>query len=157
MERAFFTIGYEGASLAEFIEALNRAGVRALLDIRLIPWSRKPGFVQATMARALEDNGIAYRHFEALGNPQKRVARAAEDPRDYQDMYNAHLATQAAQIALKDVAQITRTQKACLLCFERDPNQCHRLLTAQALSALTGQQATHLFTEKEAPLFKALS
>ena len=39
-----FTIGYEGATQAELIAALQKAGIQRLIDVRAVPLSRKPGF-----------------------------------------------------------------------------------------------------------------
>ncbi len=39
-----FTIGYEKATVAEFLAALQQAGVERLIDVRALPLSRRPGF-----------------------------------------------------------------------------------------------------------------
>ena len=36
-EVRIFTIGYEGATMAEFLAALQRAGVRRVIDVRAAP------------------------------------------------------------------------------------------------------------------------
>ena len=38
-----FTIGYEGATMTEFIAALKKAGVRQVIDVRAVASSRRPG------------------------------------------------------------------------------------------------------------------
>ena len=39
-----YTLGYEGLDVAAFIACLKRAAVRQVVDVREIPFSRKPGF-----------------------------------------------------------------------------------------------------------------
>lgn len=148
MHPTLYTIGYEGATPEEFLAALKKAGVEVLLDIRAIAWSRKPGFSKDALRRLMEGSGIQYVHLEALGNPQKRAGRPEDDTRSYEDMYNAHLDTPGAQAALVKAAEIAKQSPACLLCFERDPRECHRSLTAPRLAALTGQRIENLFPQK---------
>lgn len=38
------TIGYEGRKIDEFIERLKEFNISRLIDVREIPFSRKPGF-----------------------------------------------------------------------------------------------------------------
>ena len=47
-----FTIGYEGATVAEFLAALKEAGVERVIDVRALPLSRRPGFSKIAAARA---------------------------------------------------------------------------------------------------------
>ena len=53
-----FTIGYEGATQAELIAALQAAGVQLLADIRAVPLSRRPGFSKNILAAGLREAGI---------------------------------------------------------------------------------------------------
>lgn len=65
-----FTIGYEGATIESFLAALERAGVRRVIDVRQLPLSRRPGFSKAPLAAALKERGIGYVHLKALGTPK---------------------------------------------------------------------------------------
>jgi uncharacterized protein (DUF488 family) len=53
-----FTIGYEGATVAEFLAALQKAGVERVIDIRAVPNSRRPGFSKTPLRNALAEAGI---------------------------------------------------------------------------------------------------
>jgi uncharacterized protein (DUF488 family) len=57
-----FTIGYQGATQAEVIATLKRAGVDLLADIRAVPLSRRPGFSKNVLANGLLEAGIDYLH-----------------------------------------------------------------------------------------------
>jgi uncharacterized protein (DUF488 family) len=61
------TIGYEGASVADFLDALHRAKVDLLVDVRAVAMSRRPGFAKTALAANLRDAGIDYLHLRQLG------------------------------------------------------------------------------------------
>jgi len=61
-------------------------------------------------------------------------------------IFAAHMQGAEAQADLARAAAIAREAPACLLCFERDPAQCHRSIVAGMLSIPTVHltpQATH--------------
>ena len=74
-----FTIGYEATTMAEFLAALNEAGVERVIDVRALPLSRRPGFSKSPLRAALAEAGIDYVHLKALGTPAdgRSAARAA--------------------------------------------------------------------------------
>src|SRR5215213_5559790 len=71
-----FTIGYEGATVPEFLAALKDAGVERVIDVRALPLSRRPGFSKSPLRAALEEAGIEYVHLKALGTPADGRAAA---------------------------------------------------------------------------------
>ena len=76
-----FTIGYEGATVSEFIAALQQAGVTRVIDVRAIANSRRPGFSKTPLRNALAEADIDYVHLRALGTPAdgRAAARAGRD------------------------------------------------------------------------------
>ena len=137
------TIGYEGASLEELITTLKAEEITLLLDVRELPISRKPGFAKAALRDALSKAGIAYRHERALGSPRDVRHRLREDgdvARYWKD-FHAHLATQHA---LLDELASTLTGRVTLMCYERDPRECHRSAVVAALAKRVGLEFTHL-------------
>lgn len=64
--KALYTIGYEGATLEDFLSTLRRTGITLLLDIREIPLSRRKGFSKPTLKQAVEVLTIEYRHENVL-------------------------------------------------------------------------------------------
>lgn len=124
------TIGYQGADPARFVATLRSAGVRTLVDVRAVPWSRRPEFTRQSLADAMAAAGLGYRHMGVLGNPEQG-RQAARSGRSYREIYEAHLDTPAAREALAELA--AQAEGACLMCMERDPAQCHRSLLAERL------------------------
>lgn len=142
-----FTIGYEGASLAEFLRRLQAAGVNVLVDVRELPLSRRRGFSKSQLARQLERHGIQYVHKRELGAPReiRHELRETGDYKTYFERFNAYLRTQRE--ALERVVDEC-VGAVVLMCFERDPKECHRSAVARELAKLADVQPVHLDVEE---------
>jgi uncharacterized protein (DUF488 family) len=126
-----FTIGYEGAALADVVATLKSAGVKQLADIRAVPRSRKPGFSKNVLAAGLEEAGIAYRHFQELGTPDEgRAAVRSGKPEKMHRIFEKHMQGEEQKAALKDLIAWSKRAPTALLCFEREPAHCHRRIVA---------------------------
>src|SRR5262245_57040839 len=67
----FFTIGYTGRKLEEITNALLKADIRCLVDIRQFPVSMyRPELSKNNLKQHLENYGIQYLHFPDLGVPR---------------------------------------------------------------------------------------
>lgn len=139
MGRTIATIGYEGVTLAEFIDALERARIATLIDVREVALSRKKGFSKSHLSAALEARGIRYVHLRALGDPKDgRLAARAGNYAHFRKIFGAHMRTAPARDALATAARLVTGSSSCLMCFEADPAQCHRTIVANALATATG-------------------
>jgi uncharacterized protein (DUF488 family) len=128
-----FTIGYEGATMAEFLDALKAAGVQQVADIRAIAASRRPGFAKTSLAANLKDAGIGYRHLRALGTPKPgRDAAKKGDRATLERVYAEQLELPEAQAEAAMLKAWVDELPTALLCFERDPAMCHRSLLIAA-------------------------
>jgi len=135
---AVFTIGYEGAAVDDVIATLKAAGVTQLADIRAVPRSRKPGFSKNILAARLEEKGIAYRHFRALGTPDEgRAAVRAGKPEKMRRIFEKHMQEREPKSALKDLIAWAEQAPTALLCFEREPAHCHRRIVAGKMRGFT--------------------
>ena len=123
-----FTIGYEQAKPAAVLRELKRAKVKLVVDTRAVAASRRPGFSKRALAAGLDEAGIAYLHLQKLGTPAAgRQAARAGDFDTLWRIYDKHIKGAAAQAELAElIALIKAGQRVCLLCYERDPNECHR-------------------------------
>jgi uncharacterized protein (DUF488 family) len=137
------TIGYERVSLTGMLDTLTAAGVTLLLDVRELPVSRRKGFSKSSLSQALAKLGIGYEHARALGSPRDirhRLRRDGDLERYFVD-FRKYLKTQ--NTLLDDLA---RRLSGCvaLLCFEREPAECHRSVVAAALASRTRLRVEHL-------------
>ena len=133
-----FTIGYESATVGEFLGALKEAGVERLIDVRAVPNSRRPGFSKTPLRNALAEEGIEYVHLRALGTPAEgRAAARAGRHEDLKRIYAGQLELPEAIAESAQMLDLAHEKPSALLCYERDPAGCHRtlLLTAVAPDA----------------------
>jgi uncharacterized protein (DUF488 family) len=130
-----FTIGYEGATVAEFLAALQKAGVERVIDIRAEPNSRRPGFSKTPLRNALAEAGIDYVHLRALGTPADgRAAARAGRKDELKRIYAGQLELPEAIAESGKMLDLSREKPSALLCYERDPAACHRTLLLEAVA-----------------------
>jgi uncharacterized protein (DUF488 family) len=131
-----FTIGYEQATQAAVVAALRQAGVEVLADIRYLPLSRRPGFSKNSLKAAVEEAGIAYRHFRQLGTPAEgRAAARRGDHAELARIYSGQLELPEAMAQMAELRALAEEKRVCLLCYERAALGCHRSLLAEELLA----------------------
>lgn len=133
--RRIFTIGYEQTTVAELIAALQAAGVERVVDVRALPLSRRPGFSKSALAGALMEAGIAYEHLKALGTPKEgRDAAKRGDRETLRQVYAGQLKLPEAQAAAAVLLDRIGEGRTALLCYEREPADCHRTLLIAAIA-----------------------
>ncbi|MCO8312015.1 DUF488 domain-containing protein [Pseudomonas mandelii] len=157
---AIYTAGYEGLTIEAFIARLKQAQIDKVLDVREYPLSRKKGFSKKAFAEYLAIAGISYEHSPPLGCPKPIRNRYKEDGDwcVYSRDFRTYIRTQDA--VLDKLVSSTAGQRICMVCYEADPNFCHRSLIAEAAQELDGSLiAKHLPVkiEKFADLFHAVA
>jgi uncharacterized protein (DUF488 family) len=139
-----FTIGYEGTTVGEFIEALKKAGVERVIDVRALPLSRRPGFSKSPLRAALEESGIEYVHLKALGTPADgRAAARAGRHADLERIYFGQLELPEAIAQSAQMLDLATEKPSALLCMEREPAHCHRTLLLNAVAR--DAEVVHLY------------
>ena len=149
--RKLFTIGYEGATVPSFLEALSKAEVELLVDVRAVASSRRPGFAKTALAANLGTIGVDYLHLRGLGTPADgRAAARAGRHEEMRKIFLEHMQDDVAQDELARLAEIVRGERAvCLLCFEADPAHCQRRYVVEALAPIVPFEVVHLFARDE--------
>ena len=138
MSVTIYTIGHSTRSIDDFVALLQREHIRALVDVRAFPMSRRyPHFNQDALAMALTAQDIAYSHAAALGGrrrPRSDSPNGAwrnESFRAYAD----HMGTAAFRQAISDLIASAERVRTTVMCAEAVPWKCHRSLIADALVA----------------------
>ena len=167
-----FTIGYEGLVQTQLLDLLTSSGIEMLRDCRRArlvsnkrilwvrahrhldpqlqrllagPMSRKAGFSKGVLGASLEAHGIRYLHDRRLGTPKPgRVAARHGRTADMARIFDSHMKGVAPREGLSDAVGLARTNRICLLCFEREAHACHRSILAGMIRAETGQTIRHL-------------
>jgi len=140
-----FTIGYEGRSVADFVARVVAARVETIVDVRTTPLSRKPGFSKKALGVALAEVGVEYIHDRRLGNPKdnRRGFSAPATRPAAHARYRAHL-NNGSRPGFDLLAEMSKTTRCALLCFEANHAECHRSLIASQLEAEFGLAVVHL-------------
>lgn len=128
-----FTIGYEGLNVGTFMSLLADYGIDVLVDVRELPLSRKPGFSKKALEALLNSSNCQYIHMPDLGCPKLIRDRYRKDGNwsDYIKSFMEYLATQEASIAT--LSALAKNMNCALMCYEADPNFCHRSMVANAV------------------------
>jgi uncharacterized protein (DUF488 family) len=139
-----FTIGYEGTTVPEFTAALQKAGVKRVIDVRALPLSRRPGFSKSALRAALAEAGIEYVHLKALGTPAEgRAAARAGRNAELERIYAGQLELPEAMAQSAQMLQLASEEPSALLCMEREPAHCHRTLLLNAVAPRA--EVVHLY------------
>ncbi|MCH8615458.1 DUF488 domain-containing protein [Sphingomonas sp. SM33] len=139
-----FTIGYENATVGDFLAALQQAGVQRVIDVRAVPNSRRPGFSKTPLRNALAEAGIDYVHLRALGTPADgRAAARAGRHAELERIYAGQLELPEAIAQGAQMLDLAQDKPSALLCYERDPAGCHRTLLIDAIAS--DAEVSHLY------------
>ncbi|MDH4985710.1 DUF488 domain-containing protein [Aminobacter anthyllidis] len=145
--KSVFTIGYEGTDIGRFLRTLQIVGVEAVADVRAVPLSRKKGFSKNALKTSLEEVGIKYLPLSTLGDPKPgREAAKAGDFATFRQIYSAHVDRPESMSVVAELAKTAERAKVCLLCFERDPKTCHRLIVGERMASY-GYTMSHLYAD----------
>ena len=144
--KRLFTIGYEQTPAKAVLDELQRAGVKLLVDVRAVAASRRPGFSKSQLAAGLDARGISYLHLRGLGTPKEgRIAARNGDMKALTKIYGAHLKTPQARTEMDELASLVlKAGPVCILCYERDHNQCHRKYIAEIIEVRDGVKIDNL-------------
>jgi uncharacterized protein (DUF488 family) len=153
------TVGVYGFTVEEFLDTLNEADVRLLLDVRQRRGVRGPQYAWANAKRvqaALAGAGIGYRHQPELApTSELRQLQYREDHRlgvgkrsrtelapEYSERYIREILDRVDLGELVD--ELPDEGAGALFCVERDPEACHRSLIAERIAAEYGAVVSHL-------------
>ena len=149
-----FTIGHGNLQMEPFTEILRDNKVRWVADVRSSPVSRMfPWFNKNELALALEEAGIRYLFLGSKlgGKPREGEAdvewvQGKLNPALVSTLSRTRRWTEGiAYLAGVVVSMDEEGETGCLLCSEKDPNNCHRsLVSFQVEKAVPGLSVLHL-------------
>jgi uncharacterized protein (DUF488 family) len=141
-----FTIGHSTRSLADFTALLAAARIECVVDVRRFPRSRRhPHFNAESLAQALPDGAIEYRHVEALGGRRGGGAAGAHTLWREETFRNfaAYAETAEFRAALAALLALASERRVAIMCAEAVWWRCHRRIIADyALAA--GAEVAHI-------------
>ena len=132
------TIGHSNHPLERFLGLLKSGGVKLLVDVRSMPYSRRfPQFGRERLTKSLAEAGIGYLwEGEALGGKPGQGGG-----------YNELAARPAFKSALDRVIERGQDTTLCLMCAEKEPLDCHRTVLVSRRLAERGVTIEHLLAD----------
>lgn len=146
------TVGHGTLAQDDLAGLLRDAGVKALVDIRIGPGSRRnPHLGRAELERWLPEAGVAYRWEQRLGGFRRLPEDAPDSPPTDRALrntsfraYAAHMRTPEFVTALADVLAGAAVRRTAVMCSETLWWRCHRRLVADRAVLLDGVPVRHL-------------
>ena len=144
MKLVIHTIGHSNHTIESFIDLLRRHGIALVVDVRSQPYSRwTHQFNRETLARDLQDAGIAYRFMgDALGG--RPADPALYDPDQERPDYQRVEQMPAYQAGIDQLLDLAGTEQVAVMCSEGDHRRCHRHLLITQTLLVRGVQVLHI-------------
>jgi uncharacterized protein (DUF488 family) len=142
-----FTIGFTKKSAEQFFTALQTAGVKCVVDVRLNNISQLAGFAKKDDLRFFLKSigGIEYVHLPELAPTQTMLDAYRKQHGDW-SVYEEQFLDLMASRHIEDKVPREIVNEGCLLCSEDKPHHCHRRLVAEYLGRhWHGVEIKHLF------------
>jgi uncharacterized protein (DUF488 family) len=142
-----FTIGYSKHSLESFLATIQKYKINAIVDVRSIPFSKfKPEFNKDTLNNYLKSNNIEY---VFLGN---ECGARFDDPSCYRNGktdYKLIANHKKFQDGLHRIQEGSKKYKIAIMCAEKDPINCHRMILICRNLKDTGIKIFHVLDTDE--------
>lgn len=142
-EITVYTLGHSTHPLDAVINVLQQFGIRTLIDVRSVPYSRRaPQFNLPALSQKLDEEEILYIYAGSQlgGFPNDpSVYRSGKVPEKRADFareidYDAVEQQEWYQEGIKHLVEAARDRTTAVMCAEEDPAHCHRQhLIAQTL------------------------
>lgn len=134
-EPGFFTIGYEGKDIDQFLNALVSNNIDLLIDIRRNPFSMNFIYIKDALMKKLKDVGIDYLHIPELGI-ESEERKNLNSKADYEELFAKYRQTLSIkEVYINRIIELGTTKRIALLCFEADCNFCHRGEVAKVIKS----------------------
>ena len=129
-----WTIGHSNHSIAKFIELLEIAGLKHVVDVRSRPFSKfTPHFNHSKLESALKELGISYTAMgESLGG---RPSEPSMYDLEGYVLYGEMAKSIRLQTGISHLLEIASRQRTVVMCSEESPVDCHRRLLITRLLA----------------------
>jgi uncharacterized protein (DUF488 family) len=138
---AVYSLGYEGLSIDTFLSVILTKNLKRVIDVRNNPFSRKYGFSSSQLKEKCQEIEVEYYHFPDLGIPSS-IRKTEKDDKSLWAVYEDKILL-GAQKSLDTVKTLCCDKNSLLLCFEQDPNTCHRRILARNISVKTSLPVYH--------------
>lgn len=131
----FFTIGYEGKDIDQFLNILVQNKIGLLIDIRRNPFSMNFFYIGGALSKKLKDVDIDYLHIPELGieSEERKNLKTKED---YENLFEKYRRTlPIKEVYINRIIELGTNRSVALLCYEADSSFCHRGEVARVIKS----------------------
>jgi uncharacterized protein (DUF488 family) len=145
----FFTIGHSTRPITTFVELLNEADARLVVDVRTVPRSRtNPQYNTDVLPGSLSDSQIGYKHIAALGGLRGRAFDVSPQVNAFWQNQSFHNYADYAmsedfRAGLTRLRELGQRQRCAIMCAEAVWWRCHRRIITDYLIAV-GEAVFHI-------------
>ena len=145
----YYTIGHSTRPIETFVELLQSAEVRLVVDVRTVPRSRmNPQYNRDALPPALAEFGVAYQPIPALGGLRGRQRGIAPETNAFWENESFHnyadyAASDAFASGLLELRRLGAATRSAIMCAEALWWRCHRPIIADYLIA-AGETVFHI-------------
>jgi len=135
-QKGIYTIGYEGKSIDEFLNELIQNKIEYLIDVRKNPWSMKFGYKKYQLKSLTNKINIKYKNMPELGilSEKRKDLDSKDDYKKLLGEYSKNLIQKNNEINF--LKKLAEKRKTALMCFEKNPEMCHRRILGEKLMDL---------------------
>ena len=134
--KGVYSLGYEGRSIDEFLMRLIQEKVQVLADVRNKPWSMKFGFKKQALQSFCKGLEIEYINIPEIGIPGT-LRKNLETEKDYDILFKRYKKfIKQKENELNHLKHISENKRIALMCFEKEPEYCHRTIIARELARM---------------------
>mgnify|MGYP001045508836 CR=1 FL=1 len=129
-----YTIGYEGRDFDQFLETIRNERIEVLVDIRKDAFSKRDrNFNEGVLSKMVANANIKYIHLPELGvdYAQRQELKTNHDYESYFKQYSDYLDKNRDLVSF--LADLSKNDTVCLMCYEKDFRRCHRIVLADKL------------------------
>lgn len=131
-EKRIYTIGYEGLNIDSLLTCLIELNVKTLVDVRKNAFSMRMEFSKKALSEGCFEAGINYIHCPEVGIDSNKRQELLPDGKRMElfDWYKNEIIPTKTGFVSK-MANVFKEGSICFLCYEKDPNDCHRSKLAE--------------------------
>jgi uncharacterized protein (DUF488 family) len=145
MSKTLFTIGHSTHTVEHFIGLLKKHSITAVCDVRSQPYSQyNPQFNRENLKKDLKENNIEY---VFLG---KELGARSENFNCYINgkvQYNYLVDEPLFQQGINRLSQGMKRYSIALMCAEKDPITCHRMILVCREMRSISDQIKHILAD----------
>lgn len=129
-----WTIGHSNRSSTAFLNLLREHEIQVIADVRSFPTSKIEHFKKEYMEKWLPEHSVEYVWLgKELGGYRKGG-------------YKKHMKTKIFKEGVKQLLEIARNKRTCLMCMEVNPKYCHRKFISKYLEK-KGVKVIHIIAK----------